>query len=74
MEIDQTLETMNEEWERLSEKFRYQNGMFYLYDIVENFLAARGDLNEDYGSEQSESANDNEKYIQMNNLGTMEVV
>jgi hypothetical protein len=66
---------MNEEWERLSEKFRYQNSMFYLYDIVENFLGPRGSYNGDYDSEQhSQSLHENEKYIQMNNMGTMEIV
>lgn len=74
MEIDKTLETMNEEWERLSEKFRYQNGMFYLYDIVENFLGQREDFNDVYDLDDSNITNENDKYIQMNNMGTMEVV
>jgi hypothetical protein len=43
MLIDKTLETMSEEWDRISEKFRFQNGTFYLYEIVENFLGMRGD-------------------------------
>jgi hypothetical protein len=66
---------MNEEWDLLSEKFRYQNGVIYLYDIIENFLAeARDKYSNGYDAENSESIIENEKYIRMNNFGEMEVV
>jgi hypothetical protein len=65
---------MNEEWDRLSELFRYQNGVYHLYDIVENFIGSLGNYNDEFDQEPSESMNENDKYIQMNNMGTMEIV
>ena len=36
--ISKVLDAMNEEWEEISQKYRYQGENHFLYDIVENFL------------------------------------
>ena len=48
--IDQTLEEMNEEWEKISERFRYQSCSTLLYEIVEGFLHMNNDKDSFYYS------------------------
>jgi hypothetical protein len=74
MLIDKTLETMSEEWDRISEKFRFQNGTFYLYDIVENFLGIRKSNEQDFNIRDSQATTDDGKYVCMNYNGMMEIV
>ena len=75
--IAKLLDAMQEEWEEVSEKFRYQDQSDLMYEIVDNFLQNR--LSQDrYLEDQSQTDGQRDsnlnRYMVMNRHGSMEEI